>query len=913
MEPMLLILTHENGDFDAIASQLGAYKLYPHAIPLLPRRINRNVLQFLTLYWDTLPYVRPQEWQKRRVDELLLVDTQSLSSVRGLVKRPKVLVIDHHVSQAEETAVAHRPNWTYQVEAVGATTTLLVERLRASGLTLAADEATLLLLGIYEDTGSLTYDTTTGRDAQAAAWLLDQGAVLPVVRRFLNVPLTAVQRDLYESLQTSVQWQRIHGQTIVIATAVAPPNFDDEISSVVHRLRDALSPAGLFALVQLGRDVQLVARSNRDAVDVSRIARALGGGGHSRAAAAMIVARPLADVLAELISLLPQAVEPMARVAQIMSYGVQTLHPTTTVAEAAVLMQRFGYEGYPVVEPETREVVGLLTRRGVDRAISHDLGRFPVTRVMKQGNVTVRPSDSIERVQQLMLDEGWGQIPVVADPPLVANNDEKHAPSYPIGVVTRTDLLNFLFQTAPNTDRADIKTLLNRTLAAPLWAMVLAVSAEAAEMDMPLYFVGGVVRDLLLGHAPTDMDMVVEGDGIALVRRLQTRFGGEVHTHRRFGTGKWFVSDDVWRQVLAAFWPQEDAGETAVLPPHLPVSIDFVTARTEFYMEPSALPQVERGSIKLDLHRRDFTINTLAVRLDGAHLGELLDFYGGRKDLQQGLIRVLHSLSFIDDPTRILRAVRYEARLKFTIEPRTAELLADGLPMLDRVTGDRIRHELELALREQAPAAVMARLWQLGVLRQIHPALRWGPETAVAYTRVPIILADPVWRAALPDETPVFLYFALTVLPLEPAEQTVVMSRLRVRKATREDVAAVARLLDALASLPAAVRQSELAFALRPFLPRVLLTVRLALTDEVAIGRLEWYFREGRMVETAVSGDDLRQMGLKPGPQFGILLDRLLAARLDGAVTDEAGERALLARLLADERAPARGNPARLN
>ena len=177
------------------------------------------------------------------------------------------------------------------------------------------------------------------------------------------------------------------------------------------------------------------------------------------------------------------------------------------------------------------------------------------------------------------------------------------------------------------------------------------------------------------------------------------------------------------------------------------------------------------------------------------------------------------------------------------------------------------------ALREQAPAAVMARLWQLGVLRQIHPALRWGPETAVAYTRVPIILADPVWRAALPDETPVFLYFALTVLPLEPAEQTVVMSRLRVRKATREDVAAAARLLDALASLPAAVRQSELAFALRPFLPRVLLTVRLALTDEVAIGRLEWYFREGRMVETAVSGDDLRQMGLKPGPQFGILLD----------------------------------------
>ncbi len=884
---MLLILTHENGDFDAIASQLGAFKLYPEGIPLLPRRINRNVQQFLTLYWDSLPYTRPQEWQKRRIDELLLVDTQSISSVRGLSKNPSVRVIDHHVDHEAQAG------WTYQVEAVGATTTLLVEHLQASGLSLANEEATLLLLGIYEDTGSLTYDTTTGRDAQAAAWLLDQGAQLPVVRRFLNIPLTAVQRELYDRLQAAAQWQRIHGQTIVVAAAAAPPGFDDEISSVVHRLRDALSPAGLFALVQLGNDVQLVARSSRDAVDVAQVARALGGGGHSRAAAAMVVARPLTDVTDELNKLLPQAVEPMARVGQIMSYGVQTLDPTTPVTDAAVLMQRFGHEGYPVVDPETRQVVGLLTRRGVDRAISHDLGRFPVSRVMKQGSVTVRPSDSIERVQQLMLDEGWGQIPVVAD----SHDGKPGGAGYPIGVVTRTDLLNFLFQPAPDSSEPDMKRLLRDSLTPPLWGMVLAVSAAADLLDMPLYFVGGLVRDVLLGYAPTDLDMVVEGDAIALVKNLQTQFGGEVHTHRRFGTGKWFVTAEIWQQVQELY-AQEAGGWTAVANSNLPASIDFVTARTEFYKEPSALPQVARGSIKLDLHRRDFTINTLAVRLDGAHLGELLDFYGGRKDLQQGLVRVLHSLSFIDDPTRILRAVRYEQRLKFAIEPRTAELLADGLPMLDRVTGDRIRHELELAFREQAPTAVMARLQEMGVMAHIHPALRWEPDMAAAYERVPAILADPVWRAALPDETPAFLYFALWILPLEPEERTAVMARLRVRKATREDVASVAGLLDVLAGLPAEPARSEVAFALRPFLPRVLLTARAALTDETAISRLEWFYREGQWVETAVSGDDLRQMGLKPGPVFAIILDRLLAARLDGEVDSEAEERALLTQIL---------------
>ncbi|MBK8985167.1 MAG: CBS domain-containing protein [Chloroflexi bacterium] len=890
MSLMLLILTHENGDFDAIASQLGAYKLYPHGIPLLPRRVNRNVQQFLTLYWDALPYTRPQDWQKRRVDEVLLVDTQALASVRGLTRKPQVLVIDHHVGQLDR---GEQAGWTYQVEAVGATTTLLVERLQASGLALTTEEATLLLLGIYEDTGSLTYDTTTGRDALAAAWLLDQGAQLPVVRRFLNIPLTAVQRELYDRLQTAANWQRIHGQNIVVAAAAAPDDFDDEISSVVHRLRDALTPAGLFALVQLGKDVQLVARSNHDTVDVAQVARALGGGGHSRAAAAMIVGRPLAVVVAELNSLLPQAVEPMVRVIQIMSFGVQTLEPTATVAEAAVLMQRSGHEGYPVVDPQTRQVVGLLTRRGVDRAVSHDLGRFPVTRVMKKGAVTVRPSDSIERVQQLMLDEGWGQIPVVAD------GGPDNAAGYPIGVVTRTDLLSFLFQPPRDAAEPDVKRLLRDALAPPLWGMVLAVSAAAAELDMPLYFVGGLVRDLLLGHAPTDLDMVVEGDAIALVKKLQARFGGELHTHRRFGTGKWFVTADIWQQVVAVFTPQAE-GWTAVSGRPLPDSIDFVTARSEFYKEPTALPQVERGSIKLDLHRRDFTINTLAVRLDGAHLGELLDFYGGRKDLQQGLVRVLHSLSFIDDPTRILRAARYEQRLKFVIEPRTAELLADGLPMLDRVTGDRIRHELELALRERSPADVMARLWAMGVLPHIHPALRWEAATAVAFARVPILLADPVWRAALPDDTPVFLYFALWLLPLPPAEQTVVMSRLRVRKATRDDVAAVVRLLDVVSGLSAAARRSQVAFVLRPFPPRVLLTARIAVTDAAAVGWLEWYVREGRRVETAVSGDDLRQIGLKPGPQFAVILDRLLAARLDGEVCDEAGERALLAAILPD-------------
>ena len=891
---MLLILTHEKADFDAIASQLGAEKLFPEGTPLLPRHLNRNVQQFLNLYWDALPFMRADDWRRRRVEEVVLVDTSSLNSVRGMVRDPHVRVIDHHMEYVP------REGWDYQVEPVGATTTLLVEELQVSGLSLAAEEATLLLLGIYEDTGSLTYDTSTARDARAAAWLLEQGAQLDVVRRFLTVPLTPQQQKLYDELQSNIRWHRLHGQTMAVATAVAPEGFNDEISSVAHRLRETLVPGGLFVLVQLGEDVQLVARSSHEDVDVSVVARELGGGGHSRAAAALVVNEAVKDTARRVEAILPSIVEPMASVSEIMSYGVQTITPDTTIDVALQQMLRTGHEGYPVVDPRSGRIKGLLTRRAVDRAVNHEMGDLPVKRVMQAGDFTVRPSESIERVQELMLREGWGQIPVVAEK---EEGEPKISP--PIGIVTRTDLLNYWFRPIEDGSAKDLKTLMEESFSPPLWAMVKVVGEEAAALGMPLYFVGGLVRDLLLGKPPTDLDMVVEGDAIELVRRLQERFGGEVHTHERFGTGKWFITPEIWQMVqerAGVPTPHDpgDAAEVFELEKPLPESIDFVTARSEFYQEPSALPQVERGSIKLDLHRRDFTINTLATRLDGAHLGELLDFYGGRRDLERGLVRVLHSLSFVDDPTRILRAIRLEQRLGFTIEPRSLELIEGDLRMLHRVTGDRIRHEIELALREADPVRVMERLASLGIMEYIQPGLTWTPESAAYFARVPEYRNDPRWAGVVPEEAIEFLYFALWLVTLPEDVQRATVDRLRGRKTTREDVLAVSHLLKELRALPLDASPSEITAVCEKYKPRVLLAVRIVLGDEPHGQMLDRYFGEWRYVKTDLSGDDLLAMGLEPGPQFASLLDQLLRARLDGRIRDKSGEEALLKDLMQD-------------
>lgn len=894
MPLMMVILTHEKADFDAVASQLGAKKLSPDSVALLPRSVNRNVQQFLNLYWDALPFTRAEEWRRRQVSSVILVDTQSVGSIRGMPKEPSVRVIDHHAIQTA------RPGWHYQVEAVGATTTLLVEKLQEDGVRLTAEEATLLLLGIYEDTGSLMYDTTTVRDARAAAWLLEQGAQLAVARRFLSVALSEAQQQLYDDLLRGTEWLRDQERPIALAMATAPPDFEDEISSVAHRLRDTLTPDGLFVLVQLSDGVQVVARSSSDGVDVSEVARALGGGGHSRAAAAMVVDGTLATVRERLLAALPAAIKPMTRVAAIMSHGLVTINETTPVVEAAALMQRLGHEGYPVLSTDTGDIIGLLTRRSVDRAMSHELGHLPVGQIMQAGQISVTPDDSIEAVQRLMATEGWGQIPVVA-----ASGE---AESQPVGIVTRTDVLNALSLPAPAEPEPDMRQRLARSFSPELWALVRVVSAAAGELRMPVYFVGGLVRDILLGKSPTDLDIVVEGDAIELVEHLRARFGGELHSHSRFGTAKWSVDPVMWAKIesearaLSTTVDERELFRIAMTVPGevtTPPMIDFVTARKEFYKRPTALPDVERGSIKLDLHRRDFTINTLAVRLDGAYLGQLLDFYGGQRDLQRGLIRVLHSLSFVDDPTRILRAVRLEQRLDFAIEPNTAELIAAALPLLSRVSGERIRNEIELALNEADPIRVLRRLDELGVLDHIVPGLHFPPEAADAIRRISAVVESDVWAEVYASGPSVFYPFALWLAHLDPAVQQTAATRLRVRKATGDDLAALASLRAAVAALPADAPVSAIVTVLRPYEPRVLLTARLLDLEPRINAWLERYVTEWAGIRTAITGDDLKVLGLPPGPRYAALLEALLVARLDGRVTNEAEERALITELLA--------------
>ncbi len=862
-----LILTHENADFDAVASLLGAHKLYPQAVPVLPRRVNRNVRAFLSLYGGAFPFVHSQHLRRGdRVQRVILVDTQRLTFVRGMGKQMgEVLIIDHHRPPDRLP-----PGWHFRGEPLGATTTLLVEAISSRLIPVAPAEATLLLLGIYEDTGSLLYASTTPRDVRAAAWLLERGADLETVADFLHHPLTPAQRQLYEALLERSETVEIEGHTIIIAWAEAPPGLDEEISTLAHKLRDLFDPSALFVLVGLDGKTQLVARSTTADIDVAEAVAPFGGKGHSRAAAALIHGRRPREVAAALREAMPRFVKPRLTVRDLMSHGVRTVRADAPIAELAEMMRRTGHEGFPVVD-EAGRLVGLVTRTAVDRALRHGLDHQPIARIVEPGTVGVKPQDSAERVRTLMIRSGWGQIPVIDDEGRI------------IGVVTRTDLI----RTEPQRDdgrRQRIVRLLERAFPPPLLTLIRRIGEVAREESAHLYFVGGIVRDLLLGRPTQDVDLVVEGDAIALCRRLVREFGGEMRQHRRFGTAKWLLDETVWQRVA----PGEAHRD-------LPPFIDFVTARTEFYTRPTALPVVERSSIKQDLHRRDFTINTLAISLDPDRWGELLDFFGGQADLERGIIRVLHSLSFVEDPTRILRAARFEARFDFRVEPRTEALIAEALPLLRRVSGKRLRHELDLIFREAEPEAALARLESWGALAAIHPALRYDEQVAARFRRLRARLDPAFWK--LDEEAQIILHWVLLLFSREEAAIESLLQRLQAPHRLADPLRMLPRLRESLRLLPALSRPSEVVERLEGLPSPLLAAAHVLCEDEHAQERIAAYWQRWRHLQAPLTGDDLRAMGIPPGPIYRRILRELRRARLDGEIADAEAARALARQL----------------
>jgi len=391
-------------------------------------------------------------------------------------------------------------------------------------------------------------------------------------------------------------------------------------------------------------------------------------------------------------------------------------------------------------------------------------------------------------------------------------------------------------------------------------AIVTELARLAARQSVAVYLVGGPVRDCLLGRSVIDLDMAVEGDAIDLARALTAEAGGTLTVHARFGTAKW----------LAA---------------HRPRSIDLATTRTETYAQPGALPDVTRGTLATDLIRRDFTVNAMALRLDGDHFGELIDLHGGERDLRAKVVRVLHARSFVDDPTRLFRAARFEQRFDWQVAPETLTLMPDALTVIDQVSGDRLRHEIELLFREPQPDRPLRRLNEWGVLKKIDPALSFDERSSVRLSR--------------PIEALFGWAYWLAKLPVSDVQRIAV--RLNLRREDAIDLEQVAGLVATADSLGLAKAASTVYRLLAPYHTRALQTARDIIEHEPARHNIKRYLDEWQSVRPELDGMQLQQLGVPPGPALGRLLRELTAARLDGIVTTRQSEEDYARRWLARE------------
>lgn len=889
---MDIVLCHRTADFDALGAAVGWSKLHSGARIILCGGAHPTVRDFLALYRDEYPLIEQRSVSPDQLSTVAVVDTQSrtlLNTAADWLDLPQVQIqlYDHHLQAACDI-----PAHVRQVEAVGATTTLMVERLQDANLTLSVAEATVMALGVHADTGSLVYENATVRDATALAWLMAQGANQKAIAVYAEPKFSPALQELLAEALSSLQTQNVHGYrlgSVILSSDDYVPGLSSLISQlVVLSESDALLLGHWYQRSGQER-LTIIGRSRIDGVNLAALLQPFGGGGHEQAAATTVNLTTLAQrpqqILAQLVEDLRQQIPPPAVAAGLMSAPVRTILPETTIDQARRVLLRYGHSGLSVVD-EAGQLVGMLSRRDLDIALHHGFGHAPVKGYMSVPVRTISPQTTLPEIESLMVTYDIGRLPVVSEEQLV-------------GIVTRTDILRQLHHqkrpagSSQASVHAAFEISLDEMLPPRLHQILLEMATAAQKQGWQLYLVGGAVRDLRLaqqngGQASLrEFDVVVDGvsqhqgAGVELARSLQDAFGSvQLQVYGQF-------------QTASLLWPKEsEIG---------PFTVDIATARSEFYPYPAANPEVSPSSIRQDLYRRDFTVNALAVRLtalDGQNRGsgEFLDFFGGLEDLKQGQIRVLHPNSFIEDPTRIFRAVRFATRLGFALESQTESYIhsaiASGIYAQIQLSADkapalqsRLRNELKYIFQLPQWFQALSLMERLGALQCIHRDLRLD---RFGWRRIRLALR---WLECFDPEKnqlPHWLMILETLLlSLSDAERCQTALQIHLPEQTQQRFAQLPVAQTEAEALAQRRSPSQAVEILRHYgLP---LLIEVGVSSSILVRQQIWlYLARWAKVKPPLTGADLIELGYCPGPGFKAILEAVASASLDGAVTSKA-------------------------
>ncbi|AFY36626.1 Polynucleotide adenylyltransferase region [[Leptolyngbya] sp. PCC 7376] len=883
---MQVILCHQTVDFDALGAAVGLACLRVGARVVLTGGAHPGVKRFLALYRGEFPLLEMRSVHPEQLRTIMVVDNQQrqrLGKATNWFEEPQVKQIeiyDHHMDQERDIPATY-----VEIENVGSTTTLITEKLQARGIELDPYTATVMALGIHVDTGSLTFDQTTVRDAQALTWLMGQGAVVKIIADYVEPSFSPQVQSLFAEAMGSLERETVRGYQVA-QVLLRSPTFVPGLSSMAERMMqmtdlDGLLVGHFYHQTESEGKLVIIGRSRIIGTNLNQLFEPYGGGGHDQASAlSMRVDTPestLKTIYEKFTQQIPQAIT--AR--DLMTAPVRTILPATSIGEAQRVLFRYGHSGLVVVD-DAEKLVGVISRRDLDLALHHGFQHAPVKGYMSRKVRTISPATTLRDIEKLMVNFDVGRLPVVDGDRLV-------------GIVTRTDILrqhhqeqrgDLLLNSQEKTAQP-LTAMLAEKLDASLWDLLQSVAIAAQKRGWHLYLVGGGVRDLLLAEKASelllqDIDLVVDGfhaaadvgAGVELASFIKELYPeAKVAVHGEFQTAA-----IVWHQdpILGA------------------LCMDIATARTEFYPYPAANPEVEASSIRQDLYRRDFTINALCLRLTEPRAGDLLDFFGGLIDLKKHQIRVLHANSFIEDPTRIYRAVRFAVRLNFALESQTEEYIqyaiASGIyerlhhekPQAPALT-TRLRAELKYLLTANYWKPALQLLDSLGALQCIHKNLAL---TADVWWQVRCV--DRWLRHQDSDKTLEHWRMRLEslLINLPTSARLEVGDRLQLPKDSLQRLAEFTQHQEnILPKLAVTTNLSGKVFALKGLqLPDIILLAAIA--PKKIRHDLWCYLRQWQFMKAPLDGSDLKELGYKPSPQFRIILQDLLQKTLDGEIGD---------------------------
>ncbi|WP_028855699.1 CBS domain-containing protein [Psychrilyobacter atlanticus] len=694
---MEIITCHIYADLDALSSMVLIKKLYPNGILVFPGHIGKSVKAFVNLYQNFLQVKKIKDIQMDKVSKLIVVDTSKKNRI-GLFEQlldrddVEVVIYDHHKISENDIKNRRIIRKNY-----GSNTTNILEVLLENDPDIKFDqiEATLGLMGIYEDTGNFSFDSTTPKDLEMASYLLQKNGDLSKVNEYVQKGLEKEQLEIFIELIENSEFIDIDGEVAQL-TYYKSDDFIFGMDELINKIQYLGKSSLCVILCGNDKRISIVGRSSNK-INVAEILKDYKVGGHEYAVSGVIRDQNMKKLYGDIKKRIESVIKPSKKSIDIMNTPVKTILRDTKIKLAYKVMYRMGYGGLPIVEDG--KIVGIITRNSVDKALNHGFSNAPVSAYMTSEVVTADIHLSVEELKALVVEKGIGRVPIVDDKGKI------------LGIVTRTDILKSIYSKNPVRKakklkfESEIKNNIEGVVPAKLLKLLKIIEAVSKKRNEKVFLVGGIVRDLILGINNKDIDIVVEGDGIKFALELKDMLGAKkVRIHEKFKTAVVVVHDDL--------------------------KLDIASSRLEYYEYPTSLPVVEYGNIRDDMYRRDFSINAMALEIDSYNFGKLIDFYGGYDDLANKKIRILHNLSFVEDPTRIIRAFRFAARYGFELEKDTEIFLKNAISdgFLKKISWPRVKQELEILFSDKNLTRGMEFLNKYNVFVEINPNIKYDLE-----------------------------------------------------------------------------------------------------------------------------------------------------------------------------------------